>query len=919
MAPALFGGIGDPGDPVPFLSKARTGTLPSGLRYYLLENSKPQGRVYLGLAVDAGSLLEEDNERGLAHFVEHIAFDSTVRFPESALIDYLQTLGMRLGPDFNAHTNYDSTVYGIETPVEGEDRHIPEKGLWVIDDWSQGVTFPQKEVDQERPVIIEELRSRRDAQYRMSRQLLGMIFEGSPYTDREPGGLLEVIETAPPERLEGFYHKWYRADNMAVIIVGDFDAAALETRLGEYFTIPKPPVPTDRPRFPLPEPVPGRFDAQAFTDKELSFSQAFLYFKRPSQAPSPIADLAAWRTDLIESLIDLMVARRFEEATHDPATPYTGAWAGCTVYGWGGRYYVMTAQAKAGALEPTVRELFTLQESLLRYGFTQGELDQAIAALLSNEVQMVSEQDRLESRWFAGRFTDHFLYYDMLPDMEWELAALRKVLPLVSIEEINGAVKDFFAGEDLRVFLAGPNPEEILSSDQLQARREEVKGSEVQPPQDREIPPAFLEAPPEAGTILSETGDPETAARILRLGNGGQVILKTTPFQNNEVRFYALARGGTRSGPPEGDVSRDLAAEMYNVSGLGPFGPTELSRFLADKQVSLGLWTTDYLRGLEGSSSVEDLPLLFEMIYLYFTQPRFDPGSVQALLDEYRTTLILEQEDPNAAFVREIRRTIYGNPRFHSRELADLDRVDPAAALDFIRQGLNPGDWTFVFLGNLDNRVPDLIETYLASIPPGPSFNEWALVDPQRPGAVEREVRKGRDDRSEVYLAWFSPLDYSEEASAAAQVLSEYLDIRLTEEIRERLGGTYSPGVSVSLNIIPRGELAAVVYLVCAPRRVEELCTAVEEELAAVARGQVEGGTLSKAILALVKAQESEVQKNSYLAQSFANSAVIYHSPLDRVYRRPGYYEAVKGEDISSLMKSLTARGPARVVLYPED
>jgi zinc protease len=358
---------------------------------------------------------------------------------------------------------------------------------------------------------------------------------------------------------------------------------------------------------------------------------------------------------------------------------------------------------------------------------------------------------------------------------------------------------------------------------------------------------------------------------------------------------------------------------MLNASGLGPYSRAELTKILLDKQVSFSFWTQNYLRGFQGSAAVKDIKTLFEMLHISFTGPRFDPEAVKALLDQRRSSMAYQENDPNAVFQKEIIRTVNRNPRFHPLEKEDLEKADTGQALAFIKTCLNPGDYTFVFAGNLD--IPllrSLTETYLASIPASAPFNAWADVEAGRPPDTVKEIRKGREEKSAVYMSWFSPRLYSEEKSAVISALNEYLEIQLNDEIREVLGGVYSVSSWVSLSPLPRGELSGGAYFVCDPKRVEELVSAVKEEFLKISRGNIDNAVLQKAIEALVKEQEESVQNNLYIAQSYANSAVIYRSPLCRLDRRPVLYQAVKAADLQKTAQELLEGSGVRLTLYPE-
>ncbi|MDR2134229.1 MAG: insulinase family protein, partial [Treponema sp.] len=899
------------------MENCRTGALPSGLRYYILENSLPAGRAYLTLAVKAGSVLETDDEQGLAHFVEHMAFNGTTRFPEAELINYLRSLGMRFGPEVNAYTTYDETVFGIEVPVEaGADgkKRIPDTALAVLDDWTRAITFAPRDVDDERAVIMEEYRAWLGAMERISRKIFPLIFEGSPYASRFPIGVPEIIENAPASRLEGFYRKWYQADNMAIILVGDFDGAALESSLERHFGIPKPANAVNRPAYDLPAPKRGSVKSLILTDPELTATRIDLYFKRGREKPR--GDVAGFRNQLVDILVDSMLGLRFEEAIMKSETPYIGADAGNVRYGASSRFYVMVALAKSGAAEACLAELLREKESMFRYGFTGEELSLARNSLISRLQRAVSEEDRQESGDHVGSIVNYYLNGGTLADAEWELQAAQQLLPHIGVREIAAAVKDYFNPGDLRVFISAPEAEKenLPSEGRIRQLVEESSKMKIAPPETAAVEGELLPFIPEGGRITEETLDSESGAAILKLGNGARVILRETKNRNNEIILQAMARGGSTSVPLEDDVSADLAAEMLSVSGLGPYPRQELIKKIAGKQVSFSIWISDYYRGLQGSATTGDLKTLFEMIYLGFTEPRIDPEAVRVMLEQYRTSLALRGEDPDTVFSDEINKTMYGNnPHLKPLELADLPKADIDRALSIIKRGINPADYTFVFTGNLDaGQIRSYIESYIASIPRGSeNWNAWTSLNITRPGKTEKNIYRGKEERSLVYMGWFAKQPYTEELSAAAQVLSEYLDIRMTEEIREKLGGVYSISVGVSASPVPEGELVMAVYFACDPKRVQELGAAVQELLdktaglmpgkAAANGAEINPDTFKKSVEALKREWESSIQSNSYIARSYVNSAALLDLPLSRLDKRPAYYGAVTPADIQRI------------------
>jgi zinc protease len=922
--PQVYAGLGKPDDPIPFMEKARTGVLPGGLRYFILENSRPENRAYLTLAVDAGSVLEEEDEQGLAHFVEHMAFNGTTRFPESELIDYLRSLGMRFGPEVNAYTTFDRTVFGIEVPVEsgspGGPKRVPSKALNVLDDWTRAITFDPKDVDEERAVIMEEYRSRLGAMNRVQQKMLPVLFEDSPYAERFPIGQPEIIEQAPASRLEAFYRRWYRPDNMALIIVGDFDGAVLEAELAGHFPGGPASGPLNRPRYDLSAPKKGKLETATVTDPELSFTQAALYYKR---SPQPILPtLGAYRESLVDSLITRMLDIRFDEASQRPDSPYLHGGAGAIRYGASSRYYVLAAESKSGQAGASLEGLLREKESLRRFGFTQGEIDLAKTALLSDLGQMAAEEDRQQSERLVSNLTEYFLTGEPLPDLAWEYNTALQLLPGITRDDVARQVKDYFEPGDLKVIILAPENERagLPAEGRIRELVRQSARLRLEPPAETAAIGAMVPRTPEGGAIISEATDEETGARIWKLENGATLILKETQNRNNEIILYAMARGGASNAGEEERISVSLAAEIAGASGLGPWSRPQLVRLLADKQVTFSFWTGNYYRGFQGSAASGDLESLFEMLYLSFTDPRVDADALRSLLDSYRTSLARRGEDPGTVFSDTITRLISGrHPYFEPLTVGDLDRVNAAQVMSFLRRCLNPADYTFILAGNLDlAQTRTLAETWLASIPPSEPWNTWTDLNIRRPGAIEEQVYKGKEEQSMVFMGWYAPMPFTEEQSVRASVLSEYLDILLTRDIREKLGGVYSVQVDVSMSPIPTGELVMRIYFVCDPKRSGELAAEVETLLKRVAGSPPDGDTFTQSVEALKKSWEASVQSNFYIAQSYANSSVLLDTPLSRLEKRPGMYGTVRPQEIQALCGLLLPRGPVKVVLYPE-
>ena len=921
---SVFTGLGKGTDKIPLTSRAITGTLPNGLRYYIMENSLPENRAYLSLVVNAGSVLERDDQRGYAHFIEHLAFNGTERFPKLEIIEYLRTLGSRFGDNLNAYTFYDQTVYHFDIPVETVNgvKRIPDRVLAVLDDWSHAVTFDPEDVKNESRVIIEEMRTRSGINERKWKIIYSNIFKGSAYENRDVIGLADIIENASPDMLKEFYNRWYRSDNMALIFVGDFDGKALEAELKDHFKKDAPSSPVKRPVHELPPPKSGNFNVQIVTDPEMSNTEIYIYYKQ--RKSSPRGTLSYYRETIIDYLISEMLDERFGEASLDPASASTDLWGYVWRWSVNTAFYFMGTSAKDNA-EEALKQLLTEKEDMRRHGFTESELNRAKLNLVSYFDKLLSEKDRTQSQTYLRYITNNFLFGEDFADIEWEVAAVNALLPGIKLNEIKRTANSYFTQNDINVFLFAPKAEEqnLPSEERIKAIFKEAQNADIIPRIDASVSGELLDEIPSPGKIVSEVFDQPTGSYTLTLSNGAKVILKETENKNNEIIMYAAAKGGSANSTAQTRVSVNLLSEMISASGLGPYSRTELVNKLAGKQVASSFWLHDYYRGFEGASTAQDINTLFEMVNLFFTNPRLDERAIAALISQYKTALARIDEDPQRFFSRQLQKILYSNhPMFKPLELEDMDRVSIEQAIAFLKRCINPGDYTFIFTGNLNlDIMRELSSVYIASIPNNTSMNSWSNPGITRPSEGRRVIYKGRDDRCIVYLTWFArgASGFSEQRNQISSVLSEYLDIALTDEIREEKGGVYSISAWSSIAVIPAGEYRLGVSFVCNPSRADELIKAVRENLTRISRQPINTETFNKAKEALLSEHERAMQSNSHIAQSYANSFVLYNTPLSRLNSRPNTLRVVTSQDMQNFCREILASGPVEIVMYPEN
>jgi len=924
VSTASYANLGKGGDIIPLTNRALTGKLPNGLRYYILENSLPENMANLALVVNAGSVLEREDQRGLAHFVEHLCFNGTKNFPNKDIIEYFRSLGMRFGGDANAYTSFDETVYHFDIPIEnvGGVKRIPDKALAVLNDWTYAVSFLSEEVANESRVVLEELRSRSDAMDRVRKKLFPVLFAGSAYAERQPIGLAEIIENATSGQVREFYDRWYTSDNMALVFVGDFDGKKLEAQLAQKFDMPSASKPVNRPRIELPPPKNGNLNVQIFTDPELTSANFMIYYKMKKGAQK--GTLAYYRETVIDYLIDYMLDMRFEETKSDPQSAANESWGSIWRWSSNTRFYSMGTEPKTGRAEDALRELLLEKESIRRFGFTESELELAKLDIVSYMEKLVSEKDRTESRKYVRNFTNHFLYGEDMADVEWEANAVNALLPGIGLKEVLQTVRNYFSANDITVFLISPQAEaeNLPTVEKIKSIFKETQSATVSRKQENLLSGDLMDKAPSAGDIVSESIDSGTKAHIIVLSNGARVIFKETANKNNEIVLYAMAKGGTLNATEKTVVSVNLLSEMINVSGLGPYSRNELLGKLAGKQVSASFWNSNYYRGFQGSSTTADLKTLFQMIHLFFTQPRLDEKAITAMLDQYRTALLHQNDDPENVFSRELSKILSNNhPLFKPLEYEDIAKVSIKDADDFLKQCINPGDYTFVFTGNVNlNVIRELSAAYIGSIPVSKSMNKWNDPGLKRPAEGRRTIYKGKDDKSMVYLSWIvnGAADFSEQRNQTAMLLSEYLEIILNDEIREKLGGVYSISSGADVATIPNGRYSISVYFVCNPSRTDELINAVRDVLTGLTKQSLNQDIFNKSREALLKGHERALQRNLHIAQSYANSSVLYNVPLSRLNSRPEVIKAVTIQSVQALCKEIIVSGPVQLVLFPE-
>ena len=852
-------------DPLPPDPEVVTGVLDNGLRYFVHENGSPENRALLRLVVNVGSILEDEDQLGLAHFVEHMAFNGTRNFDKSALVDYLESIGMAFGPHLNAYTSFDETVYMLQVPMD--DPEALSNAFQILQDWAGGQLFDPEEVDKERGVVVEEWRGSRGAQARVQDQQLPVVFEGSLYAERLPIGKPEVLETAPPETLRRFYDDWYRPSLMAVVAVGDFDAAQIEGMIKEYFSgLQEPENPRPRTMAEVPIDHPAR--VAIATDPEMPQSQVGVLYKQLPQSMNTVAD---FRRELVKDLYSGMLNARLNELRLQPDPPFVFAGTGRGGFVRSVEAYQLVAFVTEDGIERGLDALLTEAERVARHGFAATELErQKVDVVRSYERQVAAKETR-ESAALAARYIRVFLEGRAYPGIETQAALVAALLPGVTLDETNALASEGITEQGRVVVVSGPEKEglETPSEEALAGLFATVASKDVAPYEDAAVDAPLLPEAPAGSAVASEEMVEEVGVAVWTLENGVRVVLKPTDFKDDEIRFAATSPGGTSLAADEIYESADVAAGIVGDGGVGEFDLAALQKKLAGTVVDVSPSITALSEGFRGSASPKDIETALQLVYLYFTAPRRDEGalgSYKALMEGFFANA---SSNPDMVFSDTVATTMtQDHPRAGGLpDPEEIDKIDLDEAFEFYQERFaDASDFTFYFAGAFDlDAMRPLVEQYLGALPNLGREESWRDVGVDPPsGMIEKVVRMGVEPQSRTEIIFAGDGEYSLREDAAIGALADVLDIRLRELLREDLGGTYGVRVSSRLTYRPDEEYSVSISFGSAPERAEELAAVVFEEIERIKTEGPDAETVAKVRETQRRFKETNLRENDY-------------------------------------------------------
>ncbi|HUV07669.1 MAG TPA: insulinase family protein [Spirochaetia bacterium] len=817
--------------PLPVDPQVTIGRLNNGLTYYLLVNGEPKDRASLRLVVNAGSVLEEDNQKGLAHYLEHMAFNGTETFAPDEIVNYLESIGMRFGPEVNASTGFDETIYKLQVPT---DKPEPlEKALQILEEWAHRISFKEAEVEKERGVIIEEWRLGRGAEARMREAQNRVLFDGSLYAERSPIGKLETIEKFQSEDFKKFYRDWYRPDLMAVIAVGDFDRDWMEAQIKKYFSRLKPAVnPRPRPNYPVPD-HPKTLFALA-SDKEATESRLSVITKLDI---TPFKTVGDYRAILVESLYHRMLNDRLHELTRSPEPPFLEGYSGQGRFVRTKEFYILGARVKENGFERGLETLLTEAKRVKEFGFTLSELERQKKDLLKGIEQVFRERDKRDSSDYVREYTDHYTEGEPIPGTEYEYRLYNTYVPEITLEEVNSLAGKWLTEENRVIMINSPqkNGIRIPGESELLAIFDRVRNLAVSPYIDRVSEKPLVSVTPVPGTITSEKKIEELDLTEWTLSNGVRLVLKPTDFKNDQVLLGSFSPGGNSLVPNGEYIAAVTAPRIVIEGGLDGFSKIELEKKLTGKNVEVSPWINELYEGISGSGSPEDLETMLQLIYLYFTAPRMDENAYLAYRERLKENLENRRLSPEENFWDTIRSAI-DQDHYRSRPWTPeiISEMDLRESFDIYRNRFaDASDFTFFLVGNFDPQgIKPLIETYLGGLPAlrrNETWRDLGINPPEK--IVERTVKKGLEAKSQVQLVFGSPFKWSRKGAFTMDAVAEILDRRLRENLREDQGGTYSVGVWSSPSRYPDEEIHVFIGFGCAPEKVNRLTEIVFEEI----------------------------------------------------------------------------------------
>ncbi|WP_163715775.1 M16 family metallopeptidase [Mangrovibacterium lignilyticum] len=907
-------------------STVTMGKLANGLIYYIKPNSKPEKKVELRLVIKVGSIQENDDQQGLAHFMEHMEFNGTKHFPKNELVDYLQKIGVTFGSDLNANTAWDRTYYILPIPTD-----VPgalDEGFQILSDWTDGALITDEEVNDERHVILEELRMRnKTANTRMMYKFLPEMFNGSRYAERMPSGLDSIIANCSPDRIREYYNDWYRPNLMAVIAVGDITVPEAKAKIEKYFGHLKNPV-NERPRVyygvePYQEPK-----AMVVTDPEATdYSFTLMY---PAYEKNIKSTVGYFRENMIRSIFVLSLNKRLNNRTQSATPPFTragtslqGNIGGITLNQGGFQLDVVPLDNLEKAVNAAISELIKAE----KYGFTDSDIDPIKNMYFASYENAYKERNKMTSNAYTDQFADNFMEGMPICGVENEYKYLKEVMPTITAKDVSEEAAIWLSNnQNFFTIVTGPADGELSlpSEEGLMKMVKKAFSQKVKRPEERKAALSLLKEQPIPGKILSEEKDSILGMTTYTLSNGLEVTVKPTTFKDNQILFTGVKKGGINLYGTEDKSNLKFLFSVINTMGYGEFSPTELRDYLAGKIAEVGTGMTAYSNTIGGSSSVNDFSMMLELAYLELTSPRKDTDLLQGFITKLKSQLALMKANPQAAFQDTLVKALNHNDPLTPIVVPtekDIDNIDVDRVLEIYKeQFCNADGFHFFIVGNVDeDSVKPLLEKYIASLPvkgTTPEYKDNGLRAVT--GDHVLKFYKGNDDKSVVLDLYHGELPYTEKTALEVSLLSQAMTIQVLENIREKMQAIYSGQATGGLERRPYSHYSIVVQLPCGPENVDTIRTELNREIQEYMKNGVSATDLEKVKKALIEDHKESLKSNGTWAQRLQQIMVWGDLDAKTFLNYEEFVNSVTIEDIKALANKVFTQNNFTAISYPE-
>jgi zinc protease len=894
---------------IPLHPAVKTGTLANGFTYYIQRNVEPEKRVQLYLVVKAGSVLEAENQRGLAHFLEHMAFNGTKHFPKHALIDYLQKNGVRFGADLNAYTSFTETVYKLPLPTD--DPQILDNGFQILRDWAHDALLDQEDLDQERGVVIEEMRLGKGVKERIREQTLPVLLNHARYASRQPIGVESVLNNFTREQITSFYNDWYRPGLQALIVVGDIDVVATEQRIQKLFgDLKNPKRAKKHSKYNIP--LTGKKQFLTVTDKEQPYTLLQLYYKHPGTAMRTTSDL---RERIALSLFNSIVAERLGELTKQENPPFLQATSNIAPLFQNVNTLTAAVAARPGQLELGFKAMYTELVRIQRFGFTTGELTRAKARYNAAVEDAYRERDKIPSDAFVDGYVKHFLEGAASPGIAYQRTFAQQQLPGITTADLNAIVRRYLAGTDRDIVITAPEKEKATLPAEETVNRwiTQVADATLESTKDESDALTLMTAPPDGGTVLSTTRDEAIGITELKLSNGVRLILKPTTFRNDEILIQGFSPGGTSLYNDATFPSASVAAMLVGASGAGPLSASQLPKFLSGKNARVMPFIDERQEGIQATTTKGDLETTLQLIYQYITAPRRDSVLFQSFMKRQESALASQTHLPESILNDTIasvlgnhhyRRTPFSLEKLHAIKLDDVFAV-------YKERFADASDFTFVVVGSVQNdSVQQLLVRYLGGLPATQRTEAAVDLGIRVPGGkISKKIYAGQEDKASVRLVFSGDHTYSQESNLQLDGLKEILLLRLTERLRETEGGVYSPAVEINYSKYPTQAYTVSVAFGCAPANVNKLINATRHEILKLQQMDANADDVQK---------YQAARKRTWQTMQYSNE--FWYNFLTNVYQeRESTHKVLTYEDALSNVTAGSIRKTAARYLNPDN